>query len=199
MPITDPRKKFLILTLNNVGKMFEIKKGIPPTNLYIRKKVNSFSLNFSVRLENLDENFFLIISLKKKFAVVYKRVAPMHNPNTISTVPIHLPKINPPINATGVPKPKRKTHKTVMKKKIEINYELEYGTDSLEINPDLSKGKFVLVDDLLATGGTASAAEKLISKAGGEVVCFISLIELSFLKGRDVVRAPCESLIKYET
>ena len=69
----------------------------------------------------------------------------------------------------------------------------------MEITPNLSKGKFILVDDLLATGGTASAAEKLISKAGGEVVCFISLIELSFLKGRDVVRAPCESLIKYET
>ena len=93
----------------------------------------------------------------------------------------------------------RKKGKIPGKKKIKINYELEYGTDSLEINPDLSKGKFILVDDLLATGGTASAAEKLISKAGGEVVCFISLIELSFLKGRDAVSAPCESLIKYET
>ena len=93
----------------------------------------------------------------------------------------------------------RKKGKIPGKKKIKINYELEYGTDSLEINPNLSKGKFILVDDLLATGGTASAAEKLISKAGGEVVCFISLIELSFLKGRDAVSAPCESLIKYET
>ena len=93
----------------------------------------------------------------------------------------------------------RKKGKIPGKKKIKINYELEYGTDSLEINPDLSKGKFILVDDLLATGGTASAAEKLISKAGGEVVCFISLIELSFLKGRNAVSAPCESLIKYET
>ena len=65
IPITDPKKKFLILTLNNVGKMFERKKGIPPTNLYIRKKVNSFSLNFSVRLENFNENFFFIKSLKK--------------------------------------------------------------------------------------------------------------------------------------
>ena len=55
------------------------------------------------------------------------------------------------------------------------------------------------MDDLLATGGTASAAEKLISKAGGEVVCFISLIELSFLKGRNSVIAPSESLIKNET
>ena len=93
----------------------------------------------------------------------------------------------------------RKKGKIPGKKKIKINYELEYGTDSLEINPDLSKGKFILVDDLLATGGTASAAEKLITKAGGEVVCFISLIELSFLKGRNAVSAPCESLIKYET
>ena len=42
-----------------------VSPGIPPTNLYIRKKVNSFFLNFSVRLENFDENFFSIKSLKK--------------------------------------------------------------------------------------------------------------------------------------
>ena len=65
IPITDPKKKFFILTLNNVGKIFDIKKGIPPTNLYIRKKVNSFFLNFSVRLENFHENFYSIKSLKK--------------------------------------------------------------------------------------------------------------------------------------
>lgn len=91
----------------------------------------------------------------------------------------------------------RKKNKVPGNKKIIIDYELEYGTDSLEINPDLSKSKFVLVDDLLATGGTAQAAQKLINNSGGEVVCFLTLIELSFLKGRELIKAPCESIIKY--
>ncbi|MES0488567.1 MAG: adenine phosphoribosyltransferase [Leptospirales bacterium] len=67
------------------------------------------------------------------------------------------------------------------------SYELEYGTDSLEIHTDaISHGqKVALVDDLLATGGTATAAVKLIEKAGGEIACTTFLIELDFLKGRN--------------
>jgi len=66
------------------------------------------------------------------------------------------------------------------------SYELEYGTDSLEIHTDaVSQGQRVaLVDDLLATGGTATAAVKLIEKAGGEITCATFLIELDFLEGR---------------
>lgn len=66
-------------------------------------------------------------------------------------------------------------------------YTLEYGTDALEIHKDaVRKGQRVLiVDDLLATGGTARAAARLVEKLGGKVVGFVFLAELSFLKGRD--------------
>lgn len=66
-------------------------------------------------------------------------------------------------------------------------YELEYGTDALEIHTDaVAPGERVLIiDDVLATGGTASAAVELVNKLGGEVVGLGFLIELGFLKGRD--------------
>ena len=52
---------------------------------------------------------------------MYKHKAPIDKDIVTTIVPIHLPKINPPINATGLPKPRRTTHNTVNKKKIEIN------------------------------------------------------------------------------
>jgi len=69
-------------------------------------------------------------------------------------------------------------------------YALEYGTDSLEMHTDaVSKGQRVLiVDDLLATGGTLEATCKLIEKLGGEVAGIIVLIELSFLKGKEKLK-----------
>ena len=82
-------------------------------------------------------------------------------------------------------------------KKISYEYELEYGKDTLEINIDVKDKKFLLVDDLLATGGTANAALELIKKAGGNTSCFLSLIELSFLNGRKKISVPIESLIQY--
>ena len=67
------------------------------------------------------------------------------------------------------------------------SYELEYGTDSIEMHVDaVQKGeKVLIVDDLLATGGTAAAACRLIDRIGGSVVGVSFLIELSFLKGRE--------------
>ena len=82
-------------------------------------------------------------------------------------------------------------------KKINYEYKLEYGTDTLEVNIDLNSKKLLLVDDLLATGGTANAAVQLIKKSGGLVTCFISLIELDFLNGRKKLDVPIESLINY--
>lgn len=66
-------------------------------------------------------------------------------------------------------------------------YALEYGSDALEIHQDaVETGKRVLiVDDVLATGGTAAAAVQLVECTGGEVVGLAFLIELSFLKGRE--------------
>jgi adenine phosphoribosyltransferase len=69
-------------------------------------------------------------------------------------------------------------------------YTLEYGTDALEIHHDaLGEGHRVLVaDDLLATGGTASAAIELVQRCGGEVIACAFLIELGFLGGRGRLR-----------
>lgn len=82
-------------------------------------------------------------------------------------------------------------------KKISYEYNLEYGKDSLEINPKYGESNFILVDDVLATGGTANAACKLIEKSGGNISCFLTLIELDFLNGRNKINVPCESLINY--
>jgi adenine phosphoribosyltransferase len=70
---------------------------------------------------------------------------------------------------------------------IQETYELEYGTDTIEMHADaVQKGhKILVVDDLLATGGTAAAACQLVEKAGGNVVECCFLIELSFLNGRE--------------
>jgi len=67
-----------------------------------------------------------------------------------------------------------------------ITYDLEYGKDTLEIHKDAIQpgDKVLLHDDLLATGGTAEAAAKLIEKLGGQVVQISFIVELSFLKGR---------------
>ena len=70
---------------------------------------------------------------------------------------------------------------------IAQSYELEYGSDTLEIHQDaIQEGQRVLiVDDLLATGGTACAANDLVRKAGGNVIGIAFLVELEFLKGRE--------------
>lgn len=84
---------------------------------------------------------------------------------------------------------------------VKYEYELEYGKDSLEIHKDaIKKGqKVLIVDDLLATGGTMSATCKLVEKLGGEVAGLGFLIELSDLKGRDKLKGyKVESLITYD-
>ena len=69
-------------------------------------------------------------------------------------------------------------------------YELEYGSDTLEIHKDAIKPgqKVVIVDDLLATGGTVEAVVHMIEALGGQVVGLIFLIELDFLNGRDKLK-----------
>ncbi len=78
-------------------------------------------------------------------------------------------------------------------------YELEYGSDALEIHQDaIRPGQRVLVaDDVLATGGTVSAAIDLVRKLGGDIVELAFLIELTFLKGRERLAHPVYSLIQY--
>ena len=86
-------------------------------------------------------------------------------------------------------------------KVLGVDYTLEYGKDRLEIQSDAFEGnpKVLLVDDLLATGGTVKAASKLIERGGGQLVGCQFIIELSSLKGRDnIPQVPINSLISYE-
>jgi adenine phosphoribosyltransferase len=72
-------------------------------------------------------------------------------------------------------------------KTVSIEYQLEYGTDILEIHEDAIKPgqRVVIIDDLLATGGTTEANIRLIEKLGGKVAGLVFFIELSFLNGRE--------------
>ena len=84
--------------------------------------------------------------------------------------------------------------------KIAEDYELEYGTDSLEMHIDaiVSGENVLIVDDLLATGGTAAAVVRMVEKLKGRIVGVEFLIELLFLKGRDKLQDyPICSYIKY--
>tara|TARA_B100000579_G_scaffold428084_1_gene437689 strand:+ start:245 stop:763 length:519 start_codon:yes stop_codon:yes gene_type:complete len=84
---------------------------------------------------------------------------------------------------------------------IGVNYKLEYGEDRLEIqqNSIEKDSKIIVMDDLLATGGTARAAGKLIKEAGGKLIGYVFLVELTKLKGRIILDSNLfiESLIKY--
>ena len=82
----------------------------------------------------------------------------------------------------------------------EESYDLEYGSNVLAIHTDAIKpgSRVVLVDDLLATGGTASAAASLVQKVGGKLLEVTFLIELEFLHGRDRLKnAPVRSIVRF--
>ncbi|BES88775.1 adenine phosphoribosyltransferase [Nesidiocoris tenuis] len=83
---------------------------------------------------------------------------------------------------------------------IRLEYSLEYGTDVMEVQKESLAGKksVLIVDDLLATGGTMKAAVDLATSTGANVVeCFV-ILELADLKGRDKIPVPCHSLIVYD-
>lgn len=83
---------------------------------------------------------------------------------------------------------------------ISQTYDLEYGTSTIEVHVDaIQKGqKVVIVDDLLATGGTTKAITELVEKLGGEVVKIVYLIELEALKGREILKGyDIASILKY--
>ncbi|XP_059480541.1 adenine phosphoribosyltransferase [Neocloeon triangulifer] len=84
-------------------------------------------------------------------------------------------------------------------KVLKATYQLEYGEDTLEIQQDaLEKGQAVLlVDDLIATGGTLEAGCNLVKQLGCTVSSCLVVMELNGLKGRDNVSAPVDSLIQY--
>ncbi len=93
-------------------------------------------------------------------------------------------------------KPGKLPHRTLSE-----TYSLEYGTDSIEIHRDAVKSgdRVLIVDDLLATGGTAGAAASLITRMGAKVVGASFLVELAFLSGRaKLAEIPVFSIISYD-
>jgi len=74
--------------------------------------------------------------------------------------------------------------------KYSVDFELEYGKATLEIHKDsITRGeKVVIIDDLIATGGTAEAAAKLVEKSGGKVLCFLFVINLFDLGGKNLLK-----------
>lgn len=84
---------------------------------------------------------------------------------------------------------------------VEMEYDLEYGTAIIEMHKDAIKPgqKVVIIDDLIATGGTIEAITKLVESLGGEVVKIVFLMELEGLKGRDKLQNyDIASVISYE-
>jgi adenine phosphoribosyltransferase len=84
---------------------------------------------------------------------------------------------------------------------IRFTYDLEYGSDTIEIQADaVARGqRLVILDDLLATGGTAAAAVALLRQAGADVRAAAFIIELNFLKGRAKLDVPVTTLIAYDS
>ncbi len=84
---------------------------------------------------------------------------------------------------------------------VRHTYALEYGTDTIEIHSDaITRGaRVVLVDDLLATGGTMAAAVTLLEQVGAVVPAAACIIELTFLEGRKKLNVPVEALLKYDS
>lgn len=84
---------------------------------------------------------------------------------------------------------------------LKFEYSLEYGNDALEIHKDAIKPgqRVLIVDDLLATGGTISAVAKLVEQLGGEVASMVFVVELTGLNGREKLEGyDVESLVQYE-
>ena len=82
----------------------------------------------------------------------------------------------------------------------QFSYDLEYGTDTIEMQVDaIAPGQRVIVlDDLLATGGTLQAAINLVTRQGGNVVGAACIIELAFLNGRKRIPVPFTSMVSYD-
>ncbi|HEY2619417.1 MAG TPA: adenine phosphoribosyltransferase [Acetobacteraceae bacterium] len=83
---------------------------------------------------------------------------------------------------------------------VGMNYSLEYGTDRVEVQADAVEPgqRVVVVDDLLATGGTMAAGIGLLRQVGAVVPAAAALIELTFLNGRKRLDVPCEALVAYD-
>ena len=103
-------------------------------------------------------------------------------------------------NQVGLPLHLVRKHGKLPRATVSMEYSLEYGVDHLEVHSDaIAKGtRCLIVDDVVATGGTAEATGRLVEQQGGVVAAFAFLMELSFLNGREKLSDwTVESLIRY--
>ena len=84
---------------------------------------------------------------------------------------------------------------------VRFTYDLEYGRDTIEVQEDAisPSQRVVVLDDLIATGGTMQAAIELVQQRGGTVAAAACIIELGFLRGRDRLNVPLTSMIVYDS
>jgi adenine phosphoribosyltransferase len=84
---------------------------------------------------------------------------------------------------------------------VRYSYDLEYGTDTIEVQEDaIAAGQRVVVlDDLIATGGTMQAAIELVQRRGGQVTAAACIIELAFLEGRRKLDVPLTAIVSYDS
>ncbi|HEY2351363.1 MAG TPA: adenine phosphoribosyltransferase [Candidatus Acidoferrum sp.] len=142
---------------------------------------------------------------KRGFHVLIDRLCEHYNGHSIDVVAgieargfIFAPALAYRLNAGFVPvrKPKKLPAKCAS-----VSYALEYGTDTLEIHEDAVRAndRVLICDDLLATGGTASATARLVQQLGGKVEGFAFAVELTFLNGRGKLGGfDVFSLIQYD-
>ena len=128
-------------------------------------------------------------------------VAALHRPELIVAIESRGFIFGAPVAASlgigfvPVRKPGKLPHKTRRR-----SYDLEYGTDALEMHADavVDGARVVIVDDLLATGGTAAATVELVREIGGDVVGATFVVELTLLRGRDkLAGVPVDALLNY--
>ncbi|MBN2039862.1 MAG: adenine phosphoribosyltransferase [Spirochaetes bacterium] len=162
----------------NVSELKKIIRDVPdfPKEGIIFKDITTLLIN----PDALKSSFDLILQECRKYSI--DKVVGIESRGFILGIPIAL-ELN--VGFVPVRKPGKLPSETISE-----TYELEYGTDSIEIHKDAIKPgeKVAVIDDLLATGGTAKAACNLVEKCGGEPVLAAFLIELTFLKGREKLK-----------
>lgn len=124
-----------------------------------------------------------------------------HRPNAILAVESRGFLFAAPVAArTGLPLHLVRKKGKLPYRSVSVDYELEYGTDSLEVHVDVIEphGRYAIVDDVIATGGTAAATAQLLANNGGQLACYAFVIELAFLNGRQrLTEGPVEALLTY--
>jgi adenine phosphoribosyltransferase len=101
-------------------------------------------------------------------------------------------------NRTGLPMHLVRKRGKLPRETVSVEYELEYGTDHVEIHADAitTGSRYLIVDDVIATGGTAAAAAQLVDQQGGTVAACLFVLELGFLDGRSRLDGhPVDSLL----